>query len=164
MRIEEKDGNLVVSDFNNLEAYKIACRIEKDGMEFYGELAVKAKNKKQKEIFDFLLSKEKEHLKFFEEALSGLRESEEDAFEEDDLLQYMDYGIFSRPSEFAETSQDIEKAINAAIGMEEKSKQFYEACQQNTQDKKTAGELKKIAKEEVKHKKLLEDILQYHMF
>ena len=44
MRIEEREGEIVISSFNELEAYKIATKIEKDGIDFYAKLINSAKN------------------------------------------------------------------------------------------------------------------------
>ncbi len=41
MKIEEREGKLVIVDFNELEAYKVASKIEKDGIRFYDNLIQK---------------------------------------------------------------------------------------------------------------------------
>ena len=35
MKIVEQDGKLAITDFNEEEAYEIACNIEKEGIKFY---------------------------------------------------------------------------------------------------------------------------------
>ena len=95
MRIEEKEGKLIVTDFDEFDAFRIAGKIEKDGIEFYGQLASSVKGAEVKEALEFLLGEEKKHLRFFEDEIQRLRNEKEDADEEDDLLTTMDYGTFS---------------------------------------------------------------------
>lgn len=35
MKVEEKNNKLVITDFNEIDAYKIAYKVEKDGLDFY---------------------------------------------------------------------------------------------------------------------------------
>jgi rubrerythrin len=108
MRIEEKNGNLVIVDFNELEALKIASRIENDGIRFYTRLAASAGAPKVRETLELLAFQEKDHLEFFRKELQRLREKREDPFEEDDLLDSIDYGIFQPYQSMA----DLEKALD----------------------------------------------------
>ena len=131
MRIEEKEGSFIIVDFNDIEAYKIARKIENDGIVFYQNLKEKAKDKKMCETMDLLLQEEKRHLAFFENALFEQRENNDESLEEDDLLDEMDYGIFPSP-DAGDTAEKLlespEKAIGVGIVMENRSLQFYQAC------------------------------------
>ena len=70
MKIEEKGADLVITDFSELETYKIAIKIEKDGISFYENLIKDEKHINAKQELEFLLQDEKKHLKTFEKHLN----------------------------------------------------------------------------------------------
>lgn len=146
MRIEEKEGNLVITDFNELEAYKIACKIEADGIDFY----------KSKEVFNFLLAEEQKHLKLFNELLFKLKEGREDSFEGDDLLSTIDYGIFMPVKKI----NSPREALQLGIIIEDRSIKFYEFCKDRVSSNTAKKEISNIISEEHKHKELLEEMLK----
>ena len=163
MKIEEKDDRLVITDFDELEAYKIACKIEKDGIEFYKSLSENTKDKSIEEKLRFLLGEEEKHLKFFSQCLDELRQKKGDGFEEDDLLNYMDYGVFqpfaNAKEKVIEKLDDVKKAIHLGILIEDGSIKFYEACKDKAHPE-VKGELENIIEEENKHRSLLEKIMK----
>ncbi|MFC1807162.1 ferritin family protein [Candidatus Omnitrophota bacterium] len=163
MHIEEKDGRLAVVDFNEFGAYKIASKIESDGMRFYQDLQNKAKRDIIKSMAAMLADEEKRHLRFFESSLSRLQQEGEDEFEEDDILRSIDYGIFTS----GQQTQDVEsllndpsKTVRFAIGVESKTIQFYESCKECITDIRVKEELDNIIEEEKKHKRMLEELLK----
>ncbi len=163
MKIEEREGNFTIVDFNELEVYKIASKIEKDGLLFYEKLYNEVEDKEVKKRLKFLLCEEEEHLKFFEGCLNNAREKMEDGFENDDLLNYMDYGIFQpyqSIENMGEKINDVKKALRLGIIVEEKSIKFYQACQENISSVETREELQNIIEEEKRHKDLLQNILE----
>jgi len=162
MKIEEKEGKLIVTDFNEIEAYRIASKIEKDGIGFYEKLSSAAKNKELKNALRFLLQEEKKHLKFFEDCLTKLRQEKEDVWEDDDLLTSLDYGIF-QPYQSIEQLENIlrdaGKALRLGLIIEEKSIKFYEICREKISGLQAKKEISYIIDEENRHKQLLEDVL-----
>lgn len=158
MKIEEINGKLVITDFNEFEAYRIACKIEEDGIRFYKKLFGFIDNHGVKETLEFLLAEEHKHLLFFQKCLSALRESSEDPSEYNDLLTSMDYGIFDLKLKL-DASENFIKGIKEALGIgiriEDRSIEFYQACMNAIHHKAPKKELKNIIEEEKKHKKLL---------
>lgn len=163
MKIQEKDGKLTIVDFNELEAYKVASKIEKDGIRFYSNLIQKIADASVKESLAFLLGEENKHLALFQKHLSRVSQTTEDGFEEDDLLNYMEYGIFQPYQEMGavmDVIDDVVKAIDLGIIVEDRTVKFYEACKAHVASKATQEELQHIIDEEKKHKKLLESMLE----
>ncbi|MEW6170166.1 MAG: ferritin family protein [Candidatus Omnitrophota bacterium] len=166
--MRKKNNELIITDFNELEAYKVASKIEQDGIEFYQELSKTLKNNKvTQDKISFLLQEEKKHLKFFQERLFEIRKNIEDNFEEDDLLKYMDYGIFNTFKDIATLTKkidDIKKALGLGVAVEEKSIKFYEICKNNVSAQNTKKEIDKIIEEEKKHKALFESLLNLEIW
>ena len=162
MKIEEKEGHLIITNFNELEAYEIACRIEKDGRSFYEELLKKTLNQPLKETLEFLIKDEENHLKFFEAQIVRLRTQQDKDQEENDLLNSLDYGVFS----LYQSAEQIEAIINnprkvlsLGLAVEKKSIDFYEKCKEKVFSLNTKVELQRIIDEEKKHRALFEKML-----
>lgn len=159
MRIEEVKGELAIVDFDEIEAYKIASKIEKDGIEFYQKLLKKlgAEDEKCEKIISFLIDEERAHLKFFEESLFRLRQKSPELTDndEDDILTSMDYGIFKG------IAQNPHEALRSAISIEEKSVKFYTCCKGHVQSAQAKQELQVIIDEEMKHREVLRDMLNH---
>ncbi|MFA5100637.1 MAG: ferritin family protein [Candidatus Omnitrophota bacterium] len=165
MKIKEINGKFSIVDFDEIEAYMIACKIERDGIRFYSKLSERSQDPVAKETLEFLLSEEKRHFKLFDDALGILRNSRE-IQEDNDLLQSMDFGIFEPYASMDELETivtDIKKALRLGIVIENKSIALYQACV-NALQASGAGEAGKelecIIDEEKKHKALLENLLQ----
>lgn len=162
MRIEEKDGDLVIVDFNELEAFKIASKIERDGVDFYEKLAERAAGGRVRDTLNLLAGQERDHLEFFNGELCRLRENQQDDFEEDDLLGSIDYGIFQPYRSIEELEKALDaprKVLRMGISIEEKSVRFYELCMRHISSSEAQNGVAGIVEEEREHKRLLEDML-----
>ena len=162
MKIEAKGDKITIMDFNEFDAFRIAAKVEKDGLLFYAQLAAGVKKPEAKEVLEFLLGEEKKHLKFFEGQLDRLRQLKEDTNEDDDLLSALDFGVF-QPYQNLKGLEDlvtnIPKALRLGLIIEDKSIQFYHACSQNLSAQGAKEELANIIAEEKGHKALLERII-----
>jgi len=162
MRIEDKSGDLVITDFDEREALAIASKIERDGIHFYEKLAESVTSERLRDTLNVLAIQERDHLEFFEGELLKLREQEHDRFEEDDLLTSIDYGIFQPYQGIGELEKALDaprKALRMGIIIEEKSIRFYESCRGRVSSRGTKEGLVRIIEEEREHKRLLEDML-----
>jgi rubrerythrin len=159
MKIEEKGSKLVVVDFDEFDAYRISCKIEKDGIRFYRKLSESVNNAEAKNILEFLMDEEKKHLRFFEDCIASLRESGEDESEDDDLISEIDFGVlqpYQGIIELEKAMTDVQKGLRLGIVVEEKSIQFYGACQQEISAADAKMQIGRIIEEEKRHKDLLE--------
>jgi len=58
------------------EVLKLAIRVEVNGKAFYSAMESKVNDDKLKSLLNFLAQQEKEHIKIFEDILSGLKEGD----------------------------------------------------------------------------------------
>lgn len=162
MKIDYPAGKIRITDFNAIEAYKIACKIEKDGISFYGKLLQKNFDPATNEIMNFLLSEEAKHLKLFSDKLLAVKQAIEDGFEEDSIFDYVDPKIFYPFNAIVEIDKALtnkEKAVRLGIKIENNSLDFYNACLLNTKEKGAKEELKWLIAEEAKHLMKLQELL-----
>ncbi len=163
MKIEERDNALVIVDFDELEAYKIARKIENEGINFYKKLVANAKEHAVRQKFQFLLNEEYKHLEFFEERIQRLQGKKGEGFEEDDLLTCFDYGIFQPYKSIRELGDhvdNIKKALRLGLIVEENSVKFYKKCCDEVSSSKAKTELLIIAEEETQHQKLIAKMIE----
>jgi rubrerythrin len=162
MKIQEVNGKLSVVDFDEFQAYRIACQIEEDGIKFYKKLADAVSDPEVRQQIEFLKDQEQEHRVVFENGLLNLRAKKEDSSEDDDLLPSIDFEVF-RPYDRIEGVEealiDVTRALNLGVIVEDKSIQFYQHCQSQVQDVTVKAELDKIIEQEQSHKALLQSLL-----
>lgn len=73
MKDEMMDKISATSD--ELEGFKIAMQMEKDGITFYEKIFSEAKNEKEKRLFEWLIKEEKEHYNIFSNTYSFLSDT-----------------------------------------------------------------------------------------
>lgn len=162
MRIEEREGKFIITSFDELEAYEIACNIEKQGIHFYKKIAEQNQKPDIAGVLDFLVEEELRHLKFFENRLYDLRKDKNDTSEDNDLIEGMDFGIFEpykSIEDLGKVLEDKKKAFSLGVMVEEKSITFYKACRDNISSSQVKEQLDKIINEEEKHKEKLKSLL-----
>ena len=159
MRVEERGGALFVTGFDGIQAYKIAVRIERDGIAFYEALAGKLRDPGARAAALALAGQEREHLAYFEAGLAALRAGREDGFEEDDLASFIDYGLFAPYRGLADAVETPGKALRLGLLVEDRSAQFYEACRAAADAADARRELGRIAAEERRHAETLRGML-----
>jgi rubrerythrin len=65
----------VAATEDELEAFKIAMRMEKEGIEFYSKLLSEAASEKEKNLFESLIKEEGEHYEIFANTYSFIQDT-----------------------------------------------------------------------------------------
>jgi len=163
MKITMQNDTMMITDFCEFEAYRIALSIEEQGLHFYQKLLECIQKDEVKSMLKFLIEEEKKHLTFFENALTDLRQEREDTDEDNDLVATLDFGIFMPYEEMKDMSQvidNVEKALQLGILIENKTVTFYQTCRDHVVSEDTKKELDHIIDEEKRHKELFQKILE----
>ena len=159
MKIEYKGDEIIISEFKPLEAYKIARRLEAEGIEFYKVLLEAVQDTAVKRSIELLLSQEKWHLKTFEkkiEEISG-------PFEENAVVDEIDTEVFSspdKPLDVAAVIKDRKKAFELGILFEKRSIDFFKACLSKTAEASARKAFEDIIREEERHLGLLREMMK----
>jgi len=162
MKIDYIKNQIVITDFDSLEAYKIARRIEKDGIDFYQKLQSQNLSADITQALGFLLSEEKRHLKLFEDKIFELRKDTVDGFEEEALVDFADSKVFAPFDSLKNLDKyinDKSKALKLGTAIEKNSINFYQACLNNLQTNAAKRDLEFLLKEENSHLAILENLL-----
>jgi len=158
MKVRDTVNGIQIYEFSAVEAYKIARKIEREGVRFYQLLMEKTADVGVKEMLTYLRDAEEEHLKLFEHLLEGA-EREAGSSEEDDLLDSVDDTIFS-VTENEVSAADFKKALQLGIIIEKRSLAFYLEVEKYTESSEGKNALRKVIDEERKHWEHLKQLAQ----
>lgn len=163
MRVQMgKDGRIAVTDFSPAQAFKIAIKMEQDGIKFYQDLLKSIKDTEARREIGFLIEQEQEHLDTFTRLLEEQEEETADGFEQDDIATYLDARVFdsSEEKEAAGNMDHRHTALEEALNLERRSIVFYEGCVKNTTGPEAQKAFAKIIEEEERHLKKFGELLR----
>jgi rubrerythrin len=149
----DKKGRITLSDFSALQAYKAAIKLEEQGINFYTGLLKQVKPGDARLEIQFLIEQESSHRDVFLSLLEQEKESTDDAFEEDDIVDYLNSKIFDASGEKAAAIEmdASQTSLREAMNMERRSIVFYEGCLAQANDAKAKAAFTRIIGEEKKH-------------
>lgn len=155
-------GEIVIADFSSSQAFKIAIRMEKDGIAFYRDLQGKVKDQETMREISFLIQQEQEHLKTFQARLEEEKALVDDDFEEDDIVSFINSKVFDPGLEgaCARAMDHRHTALEEAMAMERRSMAFYEGCYKNASAQEAKDAFEKIWREEKSHLKKFGELLR----
>lgn len=119
--------------FSGGEIVGFGVQIEKNGRDFYAEVAKCAAGGDSRKVFNYLKEAEENHIRTFEKILSSVESVKQPESYEGEYASYMkalaDEHVFTKENAGCElgrkVSSDVE-AIDAGIGFERDSIKFYE--------------------------------------
>jgi rubrerythrin len=143
------------------EVVKAAAQLERDGYDFYVEVAKKATNAQAKAMFESLADDEVDHLRWIERAEPGVNTAEAANKE---LYQKLAPIFADVPAEergsLGDAPSDVE-AIHAAIAIEEKAAAAYGDWLNQCDDPDVRRLCATLVGVEKFHKQVLENTLEY---
>ncbi|MFH0771772.1 MAG: ferritin family protein [Candidatus Omnitrophota bacterium] len=158
MKIAYKGEEIILYDFEPLEAYNIARKLELEGINFYTIFAAHCDNKETKAAIEYLLLEERDHLRIFENKIVAFG----GPFEEMSVADEVDttvFGSFGESVDLIEIVKTKNKAIDSGILFEKRSISFMESCLEKTVNSETREAFEDIIKEERRHIDILRGIL-----
>lgn len=158
MKVKSTGEVIQIYDFNPVEALKIARKLEREGIRFYGNLLQKAEDPKVKEALSYLRGQEEDHLKIFEKLLER-QDPEAVDEDEDDVFECVDDGVFLLPQE-KDFAADFDSALELGVTIEKRSLAFYLELVKHTESEDGKNTINKIIEEEKKHWVELKKFLQ----
>jgi len=119
--------------FSGIEIVEIGVQIERNGMDFYNEVAASSRSPKAKKIFLFLAGEEHRHISIFQMIMNSVENYEPSGAYPEEYFAYMNTlasgHVFTekdRGSEIAKTAKSDIEAVDLGIGFEKDSIEFYE--------------------------------------
>jgi rubrerythrin len=143
------------------EIVRAAIQLERDGRQFYLDVAEKASSALAKQMFESLADDEVRHIEWIEKLYPGVKSVEEI---NKGLYQRLSKVFADMPEETRRGAQLAESdadAINLAIQMEVKSRDTYRQWGEESDDEEVQTLCKALAGAEEYHKELLENTREY---
>ena len=151
--------------FSSCEIVEIAIQIEKNGKEFYAELAKKADKKDLKKAFEGLVVAESDHIKTFEGIFNATCSYEPREVYPEDYFAYMNalakQYIFTQKDKNRKLGQNVntfEEAIQIGIQFEKDSILLYAELKRIVPEEEI-NRIDKLIEEEKKHLIILCDLI-----
>jgi rubrerythrin len=154
VEIKMQGENIVISDFDAVEAFKIAMKVEMDGHAFYTAAMGKASDERMKRTFKRLAEDELRHSEVFKSHFEtelrdrGIDPSTVDA--EENLFTYMKTGIFDM-----KPAGNPKEAVLGGENVELRSILFYKEALKNTTTEAGKKAFSTIIEEEQMHYNIL---------
>lgn len=163
MKVDFSTDEIKIFDFNELEAYRIARKLENDGLYFYTRLKEEVSAPRIREVVDMLIRDEKKHVSTFEEKVEDLCREQKVIDEGETLADIVDSHVMDTLKD-AEQVADIlcnpQEALKLGISTEQRSIAFYNNLLQNTSDEAGREALAEIICEEEEHLDKLKGLLR----
>ena len=142
-----------------MNVYEYAMKVEKEGEAYYREMAVVATNAGLKKIFNMLADEEVKHYNVFK----NMMKKEDMDLDDLDLITDTKTIFQTLVNEKDNVSFDAEQIqfYKDAIAREEQSHDFYAEKAEELDNEKQKRIFLHVAKEEVKHKLILEEIVTF---
>lgn len=141
-----------------MEIYDFAMQMEKDGENYYRELALKTRNAGLKSILGMLADAEVKHYNLFH----NMKEHEKVQMTDTTILNDVK-NVFMKMKEEKQTDVDVSETdpYRKAQEIEKKSMDLYTKSAGEEKDQSRKGILLKIADEEKRHFFILERIIDF---
>ena len=163
MKVDFSGDEIKIFDFDELEAYRIARKMERDGVHYYTRMVEEISQREIREVVEMLISDEKKHLRLFEDKIEGICHELEASDEDETLADIVDSGsmdILKDSEQVAGVLCDPQEALRLGISTEKRSVAFYNQLIENTQDESGRAALAAIIAEEEEHLDKLKGLLR----
>ena len=115
------------------EIVELGVQIEKNGRDFYNAVAEKSKDKKAKDIFEYLAAEEEKHIAVFQKILNSVEKYQPSESYPGEYFAYMNAlasdHVFTKKNkgeDVAKKTKSDKEAVEIGIGAEKDSIIFYE--------------------------------------
>lgn len=119
--------------FAGSEVVEMGIQIEKNGRDFYNEMAGRTESQKSREIFEYLAQEEEKHIAAFQEILDSVRKYEPPEAYTAEYFAYMNslasgyvFTQKDKGQEIARNTKSDMEAVEVGIKAEKDSILFYE--------------------------------------
>lgn len=163
MKVDFSTDEIKVFDFDELEAYRIARKMERDGVYYYTRMREEIQQPKIREVVDMLIVDEKKHLSLFEDKIEEICHELEVIDDDETIADIIDSGtldILKDSEQVANILCNPQEALKLGISAEKRSISFYSELLQNTQDDSGRAALRGIIAEEEEHLDKLKGLLR----
>ena len=161
MEFVERDGKMVLMDFDPSEALMLAMYVEAEGARFYRELSRRTKQKHIVNELQFLLKEEESHSKTFKDLLVSMGGGVPEIPDEDVVASLT--GVFGpiRKLRTEDILCDNAEALRLGATVKKRMISFFQSLLEQTNNSEARRVLEDIIKQEERHLGKLKLLLAY---
>lgn len=163
MKVDFTGDEIQIFDFDELEAYRIARKMEEDGVYYYSRMKEEVLKPEIREVLEMLIKDERKHVGLFEKRVEELAHKHNVLDEGETLADIVDskvMDILKDPKLVAEILCNPQEALKLGVSVERRSISFYNEILQNTQDKTGRAAIEELIGEEKEHLDKLQALLR----
>ncbi len=163
MKVDFSGDELKIFDFDELEAYRIARKLERDGVFYYTRMKEEILTPGVGEVIEMLISDERRHLDLLEEKVAEICRERDLVDEDETLADVIDSHVMDTlkdPEMIANILCNPQEALRLGISTEKRSIAFYNELLANTQDDSGKSALEELIREEQEHLDKLKGLLR----
>ncbi|MBI5118408.1 ferritin family protein [Candidatus Poribacteria bacterium] len=163
MKVDFSGAEIRIFDFDELEAYRIARKIEEDGIYYYSRMKEEMLKPEIRNVIEMLLKDERNHLDLFERRIEELAAKHDVVDEGETLADIVDskvMDVLSDSERVADILCNPQEAIRLGMSVEKRSIAFYGQILQSTQDKTGKATIEELIEQEKEHLRKLEGFLR----
>jgi len=163
MKVDFSGDEIMIYDFDELEAYRVARKLERDGVYYYSRMKDEITTPEIRDVVEMLIVDEKQHLNMFDEKVQEICR-ERKVLDEDETLADI---VGSRVMDILTDSEQVanilcspQEALRLGISVEKRSIAFYSQLLQNTRDESGRAAIEELIGEEREHLDKLTELLR----
>lgn len=163
MKVDFSGDEIKVFDFDELEAYRIARKLESDGVYYYTRMREEMLKPEICDVIDMLIADEKRHLDHCQEKVEELCRERDELDEDETLADIIDSGVMDvlkDPEQVANVLCNPQEALRLGISAENRSIAFYSELLRNTSDESGKAAIGGLIREEREHLDKLKGLLR----
>jgi len=162
MKVDFSGDEIKIFDFDELEAYRIARKMEQDGLHYYSRMKKEALEPEILEVIEMLIEDERDHLRLFERRVEelALKHKVEDEGETlADIVDSKAMDILKDTTRVAEILCDSQEALRLGASVEKRSIAFYNEILRSTEDRTGKAAIEELIQQEQDHLEKLNKLL-----
>lgn len=163
MKVDFTGDEIEIFDFDELEAYRIARKMEEDGVYYYSRMREEVLKPEIREVIEMLIKDERKHISLFEKKVEELAREHNVLDEGETLADIVDskvMDILKDPKLVADILCNPQEALKLGISVERRSISFYNEILQNTRDKTGRAAIEGLIGEEREHLEKLQALMR----
>ena len=163
MKVDFSGDELKIFDFDELEAYRIARNLERDGVFYYTRMKEEMLAPGVREVIEMLIIDEKRHLDVLEEKVAEICRERDLVDEDETLADIIDSHVMDTLKDSDMVTNILcnpQEAIRLGMSTEKRSIAFYSELLASTQDDSGKSALEELIREEQEHLDKLKGLLR----
>jgi rubrerythrin len=163
MKVDFSGDEIQIYDFDELESYRVARKMEEDGIYYYSRVKDEVLRPEIRNVIEMLIADEKKHLGLFQDKIDELAKERQIIDEGDTLTDIVDSKVMDVLKDSARVADILcnpQEAVRLGLAVESRSVAFYERILENTEDKRGRAALEQLIQEEKEHISKLKGLLR----